>query len=70
MESFLTWLSRYTGYTVDYSTRFASLNWQLFDDAVALDWLHKNYGISPETYDQDLWFDTVGEMIDWIELNK
>lgn len=70
MDPILNWLNQYLEKPVTYTTCFEHLNWQIFDEAAALDWCHKTYGIPPYKYSQDTWFHNVHDFVDWVQVNK
>lgn len=65
METILiNWLKEYTGTEVSLNTRFTELNFDLFDEAVVIDFVEKQFGTNVNR--KDVWFITVKELIDVI----
>lgn len=65
MEKILTeWLSSYTGCSVNFETKFKDLNFDLFDEAMTVDFVAKNFQTNVNT--SNVWFDSVKDLIDAI----
>jgi acyl carrier protein len=65
METILiNWLKEYTGTEVSLNTKFTELNFDLFDEAVVIDFVEKQFGTNVNR--KDVWFSTVKELIDVI----
>lgn len=65
METILIkWLTDYTGATVVPSTKFTTLNFDIFDEAMTVDFVKNTYNINVNKNNQ--WFNTVQDLIDVI----
>jgi len=65
MEKILiSWLTQYTGVAVTSTTRFADLNFDVFDEAITVDFVRQQFDINVNI--QEHWFSTVKELIDAI----
>lgn len=65
MEKILTdWLSEYTQTTVDRDTRFTDLNFDIFDEAMTVDFVQKQFRVNVNIAND--WFATVKDLIDAI----
>ena len=65
MEQILiAWLGQYTGAGVNTDTRFDELNFDLFDEAVTVDFVQKQFNINVNKTDN--WFNSVKDLIDAI----
>ena len=69
MEKILIqWVSEYTGVPVDAGTKFSSLNYDMFDQAVTCDWIMKSFSVNVNCKNE--WFITVGDLIRAVQTNK
>ena len=65
METILiNWLKEYTGTEVSLNTKFTELNFDLFDEAVVVDFVEKQFNTNVNR--KNVWFSTVKELIDVI----
>ena len=65
METILiNWLKEYTGTEVSSNTKFTELNFDLFDEAVVVDFAEKQFNTNVNR--KNVWFSTVKELIDVI----
>jgi hypothetical protein len=65
MEKILiNWLSEYTQYSVTSKTKFADLKFDIFDEAMTVDFVSKNFDTDVNT--SNSWFTTVKDLIDAI----
>lgn len=65
MEKILTdWLSNYTGCRVNLETKFKDLNFDLFDEAMTVDFVAKNFQTNINT--SNVWFDSVKDLVNAI----
>jgi hypothetical protein len=65
MEKILIdWLSQYVGTEIKLETRFCDLHYDIFDEAVTVDYIQKNFDINVNTHES--WFDTVQSLVDEI----
>ena len=65
METILiNWLSHYTGFEVHPQTKFRDLNFDLFDEAVVVDFVQKQFNVNVNQ--QDIWFEDVKELVNAI----
>jgi hypothetical protein len=60
----LTWLSSYVGKSVVPSTSFAELCFDIFDEAVTVDFVEMQFGVNVNK--QETWFVNVQELLDAI----
>lgn len=65
MDKILTnWLSTYTGCVVNLDTKFTDLNFDLFDEAMTVDFVAKNFQTNVNT--SNVWFDSVKDLVNAI----
>lgn len=65
METILiSWLEEYTGHTVTKFTTFNSLNFDIFDEAVVVDFVKSQFGVNVNKQEQ--WFESVKDLVDEI----
>lgn len=65
MEKILIdWLTHYTNTGVTLNTVFEDLNFDVFDEAMTVDFVDKQFRININT--SDVWFSTVKDLIDAI----
>ncbi len=63
MEKILIdWLSHYTQCEVVLTTKFKDLNFDIFDEAMTVDFVHKQFQINVNI--SAPWFDTVKDLVD------
>lgn len=63
MEKILIeWLEHYTQCSdINNNTKFVTLNFDVFDEAMTVDFVNRQFGINVNTQEQ--WFDTVDDLI-------
>jgi acyl carrier protein len=59
-EILITWLKNYTETEVSLDTEFSNLNFDIFDEAVVVDFVQKNFNVNINK--RELWFKTVNEL--------
>ena len=59
-EILINWLSDYVGTTVDKTTKFADINFDLYDEAVVCQWVKENLNVNINLNDQ--WYETVEDL--------
>ena len=65
MEKILiNWLSEYTNIQVDCDTTFKELNFDIFDEAVVVDFVKKTFNKNVNIH--EIWFEKVGDLINAI----
>ena len=65
METILiSWLEAYTGHSVSKDTTFDSLNFDIFDEAVVVDFVKSQFGANVNKQEQ--WFKSVKDLLDEI----
>lgn len=65
METILiNWLSEYTQSSVTAESKFVDLNFDLFDEAMTVDFIAKNFDANVNT--SNCWFITVKDLVDAI----
>lgn len=59
-EILINWMSEYVGVTVDKTTRFADLNFDLYDEAVVCHWVKQQFDVNVNLTNK--WYETVEEL--------
>jgi acyl carrier protein len=69
MEKILIdWLSEYTQYPVNQNTKFTDLNFDIFDQAMTVDFVQQRFQI--DVNKSEIWFDTVRDLINFIAVES
>jgi acyl carrier protein len=65
MEKILIdWISEYIGIPITMDSKFQNLNFDLFDEAIVVDFVQKTFNVNVNIRED--WFDTVKDLIDEI----